>query len=57
MFWGYSKFDLGRIMILSSFSVCGDGLVWMFKVCAFFWGLRQKKEKKKLCKFFFGSFL
>ena len=27
MFWGYSNFDLGRIMILSSLSVRGDGLV------------------------------
>ena len=27
MFWGYSNFDLGLIMILSSLSVCGDGLI------------------------------
>ena len=27
MFWGYSNFDLGRIMILSSLSAHGDGLV------------------------------
>ena len=55
MFWGYSNFDLGLIMILSPLSVCGDGLIWMFKVCAFFWGV-VVKEGKKLCKFFFGRF-
>ena len=27
MFWGYSNFDFGQIMILSSLSVRGDGLV------------------------------
>ena len=27
MFRGYSNFDLGLIMILSSLSVCGDGLI------------------------------
>ena len=27
MFWGYSNFYFGRIMILSSLSVRGDGLV------------------------------
>ena len=27
MFWGYSNFDLGLIKILSSLSVCGDGLI------------------------------
>ena len=27
MFWGYSNFDLGLIMILSSLNVRGDGLV------------------------------
>ena len=45
MFWGYSNFDFGWIMILSSLSVRGDGLFERLKFVPFFAGLRQKKEK------------
>ena len=51
MFWGYSNFDFGRIMILSSLSVRGDGLVWMLKVCAFFGGCGKRRKKKKCVNF------